>query len=216
VSRDPDDRPPLPPEVIAHDKAWLDGYLHGKQDYSPGGMYAEALPVPALDPKSVLPPVTPIAGLDIRGVYDLLSPEARKELEAALQADARTRRAAAGAAATIPLGGSMTLRDDLRAAIGTTDSSEGLPHWHTVIDTPDGQPRHNVYVERQAVLDAIDALALPVPALDALRIEEAVCRSEIAGSGHATGDIPCEWHTAAGNVRVQRFITALGSQEDVT
>jgi len=64
-----------------------------------------ALPVPALDPKSVLPPVTPIAGLDIRGVYDLLSPEARKELEAALQADARTRRAAAGAAATIPLGG---------------------------------------------------------------------------------------------------------------
>jgi|GEM_PF-3685087 len=57
--------------------------------------------------------------------------------------------------------------------------------------------------------------ALPVPALDALRIEEAVCRSEIAGSGHATGDIPCEWHTAAGNVRVQRFITALGSQEDV-
>jgi len=63
----------------------------------------------------------------------------------------------------------MTLRDDLRAAIGTTDSSEGLPHWHTVIDTPDGQPRHNVYVERQAVLDAIDALALPVPALDTLR-----------------------------------------------
>jgi len=73
---------------------------------------------------------------------------------------------------------------------------------------------------REALRQAIRAIeaeaALPVPALDALRIEEAVCRSEIAGSGHATGDIPCEWHTAAGNVRVQRFITALGSQEDVT
>lgn len=40
-------------------------------------------------------------------------------------------------------------------------------------------------------------------------LEEAICRSEIAGSGHATGDIPCEWHTAAGNVKVQRFLDAL-------
>ena len=45
---------------------------------------------------------------------------------------------------------------ELRAAIGAGDSSEGLPHWHTVIDTPDGQPRHGVYVERQRVLDLLD------------------------------------------------------------
>lgn len=44
---------------------------------------------------------------------------------------------------------------------------------------------------------------------DMERIEAAICRSEIAGSGHATGDIPCEWHTVAGNVKVARFLAAL-------
>ena len=48
--------------------------------------------------------------------------------------------------------------DRLRETIGTGDSSSGLPHWHTVTDTPDGEPRHSVYVERQAVLDEIDRI----------------------------------------------------------
>ena len=52
------------------------------------------------------------------------------------------------------------------------------------------------------------AEAAPLDGLREARIEEAVCRSEIAGSGHATSDIPCEWHTVAGNVHVARFVEA--------
>lgn len=44
------------------------------------------------------------------------------------------------------------------------------------------------------------------------RIEAAVCVSEIAGSGHASGDIPCEWHTAK-NEKVRRLISALEDLE---
>jgi hypothetical protein len=42
------DRPPLLPEVVAHDRAYLDGYADGKRDYSPGGMYSPT-PPDALD-----------------------------------------------------------------------------------------------------------------------------------------------------------------------
>jgi hypothetical protein len=42
------------------------------------------------------------------------------------------------------------VRDRLRAAIGTTDASEGLPHFHEA----DGKT--GVFVDRQAVLDVID------------------------------------------------------------
>ena len=44
------------------------------------------------------------------------------------------------------------------------------------------------------------------------RIETAVCVSEIAGSGHASGDMPCEWHTAK-NEKVRRLISALEDLE---
>lgn len=44
------------------------------------------------------------------------------------------------------------LREALEEAIGTTDASEGLPHYH-VADGKEG-----VFVERQAVLDIIDRL----------------------------------------------------------
>lgn len=42
-----DGRPPLPADVVAHDRAWLEGYTQGKRDYQPGGMYAA--PAPPLD-----------------------------------------------------------------------------------------------------------------------------------------------------------------------
>jgi hypothetical protein len=51
----------------------------------------------------ILPPVTPIPGLDIRSIQDVLSPESARELSEWLRREARNQRLARASAALIPL-----------------------------------------------------------------------------------------------------------------
>ena len=67
---------------------------------------------------------------------------------------------------------------------------------------------------RKAVASALTAAGVIVLTEDVLAA--AVCQSEIAGSGHATGDIPCEWHTVEGNARVAILFDALRNGEQVS
>ena len=39
-------------------------------------------------------------------------------------------------------------------------------------------------------------------------VAEAVCISEVAGSGHGSGDVPCDYHNAE-SVKVQRLFRSL-------
>ena len=74
---------------------------------------------------SILSPVTPIPGLNVKSANDLLSPEAKVALDANLRDMAGTRRAGNAAAATMTLGGVARADERDEQDVGDITDSDG-------------------------------------------------------------------------------------------
>lgn len=82
--------------------------------------------------------------------------------------------------------------------------------------TDEPMPGISIDVFAQTLADTVGpALIAEAPtALTLDQVAYAVCLSEIDGSGHATGDIPCEWHGPE-NEKTLRLWRAMSEIPDV-